>query len=180
MFIELRSCALVALSQETIKDFHLFLLKNKEYYQQTISSLEIELNVDSFQKQIERFFQNDRVIQVLVYRYGAIVGTTFLYWSQDGIRISNFFDKRVHSSYIPFEAVFSTIDFGVKEYGIEDLFFSVYEDNDKMLSIVKKINADLISVNPSEVNLTRKVHTYKLEAFELKRWLQKYHNFINR
>lgn len=180
MFIELRSCALVALSKETIKDFHLFLLKNKEYYQQTISRLEIELNVDAFQKQIERFFHNDRVIQFLVYRYGTIVGTTFFYRSQDGIRISHFFDKSVHNSYIPFEAVFSTIDFGVKEYGIEDLFFAVYENNDKMLSIVKKINADFISVNPSEVDVTKKVHTYKLGALELKKWLLKYHKFVNR
>jgi RimJ/RimL family protein N-acetyltransferase len=178
MLIELRSCALVALGKQNIEDLHSFILVNKSYYQQTISSLEIELSILKFQEQIEKFFNNDRVIQFIVYKHYNVVGTIFLYRSKEGIRISIFFDKIVQNTYIPFEAILSTIDFGIREYILDEIFFSVYTGNSKMLNIAKKINAELLSKNKSEVDSNREVYTYKLSGSNLKSWIQRYNKFI--
>lgn len=155
------------LNSENDSSLFSFLKENSEEYKQFVSDQELPATYLEFIDVLKKWFSNGRLYQFLVYKKIGVnpVGTIFFYHldiQKESIKISAFFDKESRKHLLVAESLMMSIAFARNIIGIEEILFSVYENNKVMKKIAKKLLVIREDITHSLVNKERKVEVYKM------------------
>lgn len=150
-----------------------FLLKeNAEEYQRLVSDKDLPISYPEFLETLKTWFSKGRMYQFLVYpKHGnKPVGTIFFFnlnQQDESIKISVFFEKKVRGKLVVAESIMMTLAFIRQIIGVKNILFSVYDENETMRKIAKKIVYSYEYTTHSSVNKKRTVKVYKISHVAL-------------
>ena len=145
------------------------LIKRNEYeYKKLIFNDTIPNSKKGFSLLLKSYFNNGRIYQFVVMdKNKKVIGTFFFYGynkSPCSVFISCFFTPQVRGKLIIREALAAASLFAIDIINIEELHFSIYNYNNYMLNLSKKIQAtECVSKNSNTKEfLLKKEQIYKL------------------
>lgn len=162
-----RFVRMVELSTNNDRELFVLMRNNLDEYQRLVFNQVIPEDYQNFLTILNTWFSNGKIYQFLVYRKssGQLVGTVFFYQhdkKHGTIKLSVFFKDGERRNCCAAESMGLAIAFAYQVMNIQSILFSVYEENEHMLRIAKKLGLKQeLSKATSEFD-QRKLFDYEL------------------
>lgn len=167
-----RFSRLVELNSKNDISLFFLLKKNSEKYRRLVSDQNLPITYPEFLETLKTWFSKGRMYQFLVYPkyHDKPVGTIFFFnlnRQDESIKISVFFEKEARGQLLVAESIMTTFAFARQVIGVKNILFSVYDENETMRKIARKILYSCEYTTHSSVNKKRTIEVYKISHVAL-------------
>jgi len=164
-----RFSRLVELNSENDASLFFLLRENEDEYKQLVSDRDLPATYPEFLSTLKEWFSNGRLYQFLIYSTlgNKPVGTIFFYNldpQDESIKLSVFFERESRRRLVVAESLMMAVAFAKNIIGVKNISFSVYEENEAMRRMARKLVPGGEPIIRSSAKKERNIVVYKMSC----------------
>ena len=161
-------CRIEELTSESENLLFELLHLNQCEYRHFVCDEVIPHTQELFSSLLHKYFSSGREYQFLVFDiHNDVIGTVFFSWLNNksrSVKMSCFFIPSIRGNRVVGEALACCANFAREVMNVEEICFSVYQENLHMLRLAEKIGAEVDGLATSVANENRRVVQFILKG----------------